>query len=875
MEQSVKLQNGCLYIDGKATVLLCSSLFYFRIPAEYWQARMRQLKDAGYNAIDVYFPWNFHETEPDVWNFEGMRDVDRFLALAAQEGLYVVARPGPYICSEWDGGGMPAWLSERVGSALRQHDDRYLGELRKWMDRMMPIISRRQHGREGSVVLVQLENELDLFPCEHPRRFVGELARMADEHHFHIPYIACSGSQLDVEMAGGTADGVNPTYNFYPAPDHPAFEEQMRMCYEVMRRHSGTFMTTETNREHRTLRREVASGLRLISPYCQTASHDYDCYTGISSWGNNPEHPIAYMTNDYDHGAMLTADGCVTEEYLEARLLANLLQTFGVKIAEGTPFADHGVAIEVDFSTNIDGFHGMRLSGDGYLVCIPNLGETEGRALIASKEASFRVPVAAKQTLLLPFALPLDSWGIAGAVMEWSSYEIAWIEQKANETKMVLYGAGDGVCLALLDGEKKHIINSTSWHMGGRQITIEILPREEAARSESPFLPPFEQEMVKEFAPNRIVQLEKAVSFSYPRKTAARPIKTLEKLGVYRGLGLYQVEIPPCQKVLLKGAGDILHVSQGERRLYSGCTTGGHLWIEARGGSLEVQAEIWGHSCFDAIQYPVLRMGSQKGLSAIYAIQQEIDIAYNWCYHPDSGEWGPLFKAIFPEYPAIMDYGVRMPYQPREVGAYRKEVLMPREGDTRILWMKGCKTPTCVYVDGRRIGEVDPGDPYLDITRFTKAGRPAELVVSTIKTLPYDPTGKPVLLSATSVSACLFAPLAAEELPKLALGKLEACTLPQPIIQGAVAAFQAHIPKSEKRQWIRFEGQRIKVTAIHNRHVLGRFFVDCEMEQVVVSGDPERAWLPGAWIQEDGNVVLLVEAMAEDAVLEAVHFDER
>ena len=81
---------------------------------------MKLLKTAGYNTIDVYFPWNYHETAPGIWDFSENRDVYAFLELAKIHGLFVIARPGPYICSEWDGGGLPAWLAAD-GVSVRQY----------------------------------------------------------------------------------------------------------------------------------------------------------------------------------------------------------------------------------------------------------------------------------------------------------------------------------------------------------------------------------------------------------------------------------------------------------------------------------------------------------------------------------------------------------------------------------------------------------------------------------------------------------------------------------------------------------------------------------------------------------------------------------
>ena len=151
--KTVEIKENCLLIDGKPVILLSSSLFYFRIPQMYWEERMRQLKNCGYRAIDVYIPWNFHEKEPGCWDFEGMRDIEQFLRLAKENGLYVVARPGPYICSEWDGGGLPAWIGMKK-EGIRQYDEAYLEQVRGWFDKIFPILHRYQYTEEGSVILI-------------------------------------------------------------------------------------------------------------------------------------------------------------------------------------------------------------------------------------------------------------------------------------------------------------------------------------------------------------------------------------------------------------------------------------------------------------------------------------------------------------------------------------------------------------------------------------------------------------------------------------------------------------------------------------------------------------------------------------------------
>src|SRR5512136_2002314 len=120
------LDQNSIVIHQKPVIVLCRSLFYFRIPRALWQDRLGRIKAAGYNCIDVYFPWNYHELAEGAWDFSGERDVEAFLQLAVDTGLWIVARPGPYICSEWDGGALPAYLFTRRDLKIRDNDPRYL-----------------------------------------------------------------------------------------------------------------------------------------------------------------------------------------------------------------------------------------------------------------------------------------------------------------------------------------------------------------------------------------------------------------------------------------------------------------------------------------------------------------------------------------------------------------------------------------------------------------------------------------------------------------------------------------------------------------------------------------------------------------------------
>src|SRR5690349_4300733 len=209
--------------DGHDEVLLCASLFPFRIPREEWQQRLDGVRASGYQVIDVYIPWNFHELVPGEWDFSGRRDVATFLDLAHETGLAVIARPGPYICSEWDGGALPAWLALDEGLRIRDADERFLAHVQHWFDRALPIIAARQADRGGAVIAVQLENELDFFDTADRHGYLTALRDMALAAGITVPLIACAG-QGDMTGATGGVEGVVPTFNFYPDDDWAEIE---------------------------------------------------------------------------------------------------------------------------------------------------------------------------------------------------------------------------------------------------------------------------------------------------------------------------------------------------------------------------------------------------------------------------------------------------------------------------------------------------------------------------------------------------------------------------------------------------------------------------------------------------------------------------
>ncbi|GAA4614281.1 beta-galactosidase [Actinoallomurus liliacearum] len=157
---TVTYDHYSLKLDGERVYLWSAEFHYWRLPSpDLWRDVLQKFKAAGYNATSIYFDWAYHSPKRGVYDFTGVRDIDRLLDIARQVGIYVIARPGPYINAETDSGGFPGWLTTQKGRARSSAPD-YTEAYREWLRHVDPIIARHQftHGT-GPVILYQIENE--------------------------------------------------------------------------------------------------------------------------------------------------------------------------------------------------------------------------------------------------------------------------------------------------------------------------------------------------------------------------------------------------------------------------------------------------------------------------------------------------------------------------------------------------------------------------------------------------------------------------------------------------------------------------------------------------------------------------------------------
>jgi beta-galactosidase GanA len=183
----VSFDSRSLMIDGKRLVIWSSEMHSFRLPSpDLWRDVLQKMKASGFNTVAFYFSWGYHSPKRGVYDFTGIRDIDRLLSMAAEEGLYVITRAGPYVNAELTRGGYPGWLVNQRARA-RTDDPDYLAAVDEWLTRVHAIIARHQiNDGKGTVILHQIENELALTtPAQS--RYMDHLYAKARADGINVP----------------------------------------------------------------------------------------------------------------------------------------------------------------------------------------------------------------------------------------------------------------------------------------------------------------------------------------------------------------------------------------------------------------------------------------------------------------------------------------------------------------------------------------------------------------------------------------------------------------------------------------------------------------------------------------------------------------
>ncbi len=381
-----EINGGQVLLDGRPFRILSGAMHYFRVHPELWRDRMLKMKAMGLNTLETYVAWNLHEPRPGVFNFDGFADIEKFVALAGELGFKVIVRPGPYICAEWDFGGLPAWLSVIPGIRLRCDNAPYLDAVRRFYDELLPRL-RKFAG--GSFIAIQVENEYGSYGTDKEY-----LRKLSDMIRTHLPDTLqfTSDGPRNLCFHGGTLPQLWATANFGSDSD-TAFAKvrELRpdtplMCCEFW---NGWF--DHWSEEHHTRAAgEATDALRgileeggHINLYMAHGGTNFGFFNGANRPAYNNYQPTV---SSYDDDAPINENGDVTEKYLKFRAL---LAEFGGetgpvppparKIAYGKVELTH----RADLLENLDRIATRHTSSCP--VCMEHLGQNFGFILYRTR----------------------------------------------------------------------------------------------------------------------------------------------------------------------------------------------------------------------------------------------------------------------------------------------------------------------------------------------------------------------------------------------------------------------------------------------------------------------------------------------------------
>ena len=311
-------------LDGKPFVVKAAELHYTRIPQAYWSHRIEMCKALGMNTICIYIFWNIHEQEEGKFDFSGQNDIAAFCKLAQQHGMYVIVRPGPYVCAEWEMGGLPWWLLKKKDVALRTLDPYYMERVGIFMKEVGKQLAPLQVDKGGNIIMVQVENEYGSYGTDKP--YVSAVRDLVRESGFtDVPLFQCDWSS---NFTNNALDDLIWTVNFGTGANIDQQFKKLKelrpetplMCSEFW---SGWF--DHWGRKHETRpAKDMVQGIKdMLDRNISFSLYMTHGGTTFGHWGgaNNPAYSA--MCSSYDYDAPISEAGWTTEKFF---LLRDLLK---------------------------------------------------------------------------------------------------------------------------------------------------------------------------------------------------------------------------------------------------------------------------------------------------------------------------------------------------------------------------------------------------------------------------------------------------------------------------------------------------------------------------------------------------------------------
>jgi len=329
----IRYDSRCFTLNDRDTFIHSAAFHYPRCPRALWRDRLFKFQQAGFNTIETYVFWNYHEPEEGKINLNEFED---FIKLVQEMGFFLIARPGPYVCAEWERGGFPAWVAARR-FPLRTNHPESLKTSQHWFSQVLPVIQRHQITVGGPIIMVQIENEYDFsppLPDAEKREYLRALAQMAWSNGIDVPLITCWTKQArqnsDPDMAR-----LMDTCNFYPRWEvtnqvFPALDwlrKQEPNCPLGITELQGGWFSQFGGQL--SVDQEGVSGAQLnllTKTVIEQGVTYYSYYMGFG--GSNFDWAAKSLTTTYDYAAPIREPGGLWEKYYAARGICLFLKIF-------------------------------------------------------------------------------------------------------------------------------------------------------------------------------------------------------------------------------------------------------------------------------------------------------------------------------------------------------------------------------------------------------------------------------------------------------------------------------------------------------------------------------------------------------------------
>ena len=302
-------------LDGKPFLIKAAEMHYTRIPAEYWEHRIQMCKALGMNTICIYAFWNIHEQKEGEFDFKGQNDIAAFCRLAQKHGMYIMLRPGPYVCSEWEMGGLPWWLLKKKDIKLRTNDAYFLERTKLFMNEIGKELADLQVSRGGNIIMVQVENEYGAYATD--KEYIANIRDIVKGAGFtDVPLFQCDWSST---FQRNGLDDLVWTINFGTGANIDAQFKKLQeplMCSEFW---SGWFDHWGRKRETRDAETMVSGIKDMLDRHISFSLYMTHGGTTFGHWGGANSPAYSAMCSSYDYDAPISEAGWATPKYYKLR----------------------------------------------------------------------------------------------------------------------------------------------------------------------------------------------------------------------------------------------------------------------------------------------------------------------------------------------------------------------------------------------------------------------------------------------------------------------------------------------------------------------------------------------------------------------------